>query len=101
MWRNYQFRRVSFLIFRKLSKNSFSAAWHQYEIWKQAREARPNLSSTNAELSVLYECNRDYLRRLDFNLENGKYGLRKSFNRHVFNALSIAFSETNSKLQGI
>ena len=53
-----------------------------------------------AELTVLHECNPDYLARLDFDLENGKFGLRKAFNRVVFAALSTAFAETNEKLQG-
>ena len=84
----------------KKSKFSFSAAWHQYEIWKLARERYPEKPSTLAELTVLHECNPDYLARLDFDLENGKFGLRKNFNRVVFAALSSAFAETNEKLQG-
>jgi len=74
--------------------------WHQYEIWKRAREKHPELGSTGAELKTLYECNREYLARLDFDLGNGKLGLRRAFNRVVFNALSNAFNETNEKLQG-
>ena len=83
-----------------LAFQTFRSPWHQYEIWKRAREKHPELGSTGAELKTLYECNREYLARLDFDLENGKLGLRRAFNRVVFNALSNAFNETNEKLQG-
>ena len=65
------------------------------------REENPSMSSISAELFQFYRCNSHFFKRIKFEFENGKFGIRKIFNKKVFNSLIHAFRFTNVKLQGL
>lgn len=74
--------------------------WHQYSIWERLRLKHPDLPSIAAELKSIYECNNSILKRIDFEFENGKFGIRKRFNQKVFESLQSGFLMTTAKLEG-
>ena len=74
--------------------------WHQYSIWERLRLKHPDLPSIAAELKSIYECNNSILKRIDFEFENGKFGIRKKFNQKVFESLQSGFLMTTAKLEG-
>ena len=75
--------------------------WHQYSIWKRLRYKHSELPSIAAELKSIYECNNSIMKRIDFEFENGKFGIRKKFNQKVFESLQSGFLTTTAKLEGI
>ena len=74
--------------------------WHQYSIWERLRLKHSDLPSIAAELKSIYECNNSILKRIDFEFENGKFGIRKKFNQKVFESLQSGFLMTTAKLEG-
>ena len=75
--------------------------WHQYSIWERLRYKHSELPSIAAELKSIYECNNSIMKRIDFEFENGKFGIRKKFNQKVFESLQSGFLTTTAKLEGI
>jgi hypothetical protein len=78
----------------------YGELWHQYSIWERLRFKHSDLPSIAAELKSLYECNSSILKRIDFEFENGKFGIRKKFNQKVFESLQSGFLATTAKLEG-
>ena len=74
--------------------------WHNWKVWKEMRDQKPQLESIQAELQQLRDCNPDIVKRISYEFENGKYGLRKVFNNRVFEALQHAFLKTDKDLSG-
>ncbi|CAG5114068.1 Oidioi.mRNA.OKI2018_I69.chr2.g8146.t1.cds [Oikopleura dioica] len=72
--------------------------WHNWKVWKGMRDQKPQLESIQAELQQLRHCNQDIVKRISYEFENGKYGLRKVFNNRVFEALQHAFLKTDKDL---
>ena len=64
------------------------------------RDQNQQLESIQAELHQLWHCNPDIVKRISYEFENGKYGLRKVFNNRVFEALQHAFFKTDKDLSG-
>jgi hypothetical protein len=64
-------------------------------------DQKSDLGSIQAELQQLRKCNANLVKRITYEFENGKYGLRRVFNNRVFDALQYAFLKTDNNLSGI
>jgi len=72
--------------------------WHNWKVWKAMYDQKSDLGSIQAELHQLRKCNANLVKRISYEFENGKYGLRRVFNNRVFDALQYAFLKTDNNL---
>ena len=75
-------------------------SWHQWQLWELLQKQNSNLSSIQAELESFRACNSKSIRKISDSFSNGNDGLRRNFNRKVFDAIQSTFRYISPSFEG-